>query len=186
MGFVPGGLGSGGLLPSMVTPAVLISAAGTLVFSTVTRLARIVDRARVLAEQLEAIDAQPEAPLADERRREIERQLAVRARRSHLVQKAVTSFYVALGFFVGTTVAVGVASLLPALGWLPGTLGIAGTLVLFLGCVQLIRETRLALDAVDSEMAFTLELGDRRRRVLGAGTGAGAGAGTGAKPPREV
>ena len=170
MAFLPTGLGSSGLLPSMVTPAVLISAAGTLVFSTVTRLARIVDRARVLAEQLEAIDARPGAPLADERRREIERQLAVRARRSHLVQKAVTSFYVALGFFVGTTVAIGVASFVPALDWLPGALGIAGTLVLFAGCVQLIRETRLALAAVESEMAFTLRLGDQRRRALESST----------------
>jgi hypothetical protein len=166
MSFPPVGLGSGGLLPSMVTPAVLISAAGTLVFSTVTRLARIVDRARVLAAELERIDADPEAALADERRREIERQLAMRARRSHLVQKAVTSFYVALGCFVGTTVAIGLPSFVPGLDWLPGTLGIAGTLVLFAGCVQLIRETRLALDAVDSEMAFTLELGHRRRLAL--------------------
>ena len=169
MGFLPAGLGSAGLLPAMVTPAVLISAAGTLVFSTVTRLARIVDRARVLAEQLEAIDAQPDAPLADERRREIERQLAVRARRSQLVQRAVTSFYVALGFFVGTTVAVGGANFLPALAWIPGTLAICGTLVLFAGCVQLIRETRIAVEAVDSEMAFTLRLGDRRRQALAAG-----------------
>ena len=166
MGFLPAGLGASGLLPSMVTPAVLISAAGTLVFSTVTRLARIVDRARVLAEQLEAIDAQPGAPLAEERRLEIERQLAVRARRSQLVQRAVTSFYVALGFFVGTTVAVGIASFLPGIAWLPGVLGIAGTLVLFTGCVQLIRETRIAIEAVDSEMAFTLRLGDRRRQAL--------------------
>ena len=36
------------LLAAMVTPAVLISAAGTLEFSTTSRLARIVDRARVL------------------------------------------------------------------------------------------------------------------------------------------
>ncbi len=151
------------LLPAMVTPAVLISAAGTLVFSTTTRLARIVDRARVLADHLEAIDAAPEAPFAAERRHEIERQLGVRAQRSHLVQSAVTGFYVALGLFVATTVMIGLAALVPGLGWLPGTLGIAGTLALFVGCVQLIRETRLALTAVDSEMAFTLRLGELRR-----------------------
>lgn len=151
------------LLPAMVTPAVLISAAGTLVFSTTTRLARIVDRARILADHLEEIDAAPGTPFAAERRHEIERQLGVRAERSHLVQSAVTGFYVALGLFVATTVAIGLAALVPGVAWLPGLLGIAGTLALFVGCVQLIRETRLALAAVDSEMAFTLRLGELRR-----------------------
>ena len=87
----------------------------------------------------------------------------MRARRSHLVQKAVTGFYVALGLFVATTVSIGASAFVPALAWLPGALGIAGTLALFVGCVELLRETRLALDAVDSEMAFTLRLGELRR-----------------------
>jgi hypothetical protein len=159
------------LLTSMVTPAVLISAAGTLVFSTTTRLARIVDRARVLSQQLEEIDARPDAPFAAERRAEIERQLAVRARRSHLVQRAVTGFYVALGLFVATTVSIGAGAFLPALAWLPGALGIAGTLALLAGCVELLRETRLALAAVDSEMSFALRLGELRRGRPAAGDG---------------
>ena len=153
------------LLTSMVTPAVLISAAGTLVFSTTTRLARIVDRARELGRMLEQIEAEPDAQLAEEKRREIERQLRMRARRSHLVQSAVTRFYFALGCFVAATVALGLASLLPALAWLPGTVGITGTAILFAGCVQLIRETRVAVDAVDEEMAFTVRLGELRRQA---------------------
>ncbi len=151
------------LLTSMVTPAVLISAAGTLVFSTTTRLARIVDRARELGRMLEEIESEPDALLAAEKRREIESQLRIRARRSHFVQSAVTRFYFALGCFVAATVALGLASLVPLLAWLPGAVGITGTIILFAGCVQLIRETRLALDAVDEEMAFTLRLGELRR-----------------------
>jgi hypothetical protein len=50
---------TGPLLAAMVTPAVLISAAGTLVFSTTSRLARIVDRARVLGRELEELDRSP-------------------------------------------------------------------------------------------------------------------------------
>ena len=151
------------LLTSMVTPAVLISAAGTLVFSTTSRLARIIDRARELGRMLEAIDRAPDDPFAAERRAEVERQLTVRARRSHLVQSAVTRFYFALGCFVAATVALGLASLFPILAWLPGAVGITGTAILFAGCVQLIRETRVAVDAVDEEMAFTLRLGELRR-----------------------
>ncbi|MGE0639559.1 MAG: DUF2721 domain-containing protein [Thermoanaerobaculia bacterium] len=150
------------LLAAMVTPAVLISAAGTLVFSTATRLARLVDRARVLAHELEELTDKPDLPFAAERRAEIEHHLTVRARRSHLVQSAVTRFYTALGFFVAATVAVGVVALVPVLDGLPGILGILGSLVLFSGCVQLIRETRLAMTAVDREMSFALGLVKRR------------------------
>jgi len=41
--------------------------------------------------------------------------------------------------------------------------------MLFYGCVMLLRETRLALRAVDSEMAFVLELTDRHRREANGG-----------------
>ncbi len=150
------------LLAAMVTPAVLISAAGTLVFSTTSRLARLVDRARVLAHELEAIAENPHAPLASERRAEIEHHLTVRARRSHLVQSAVTRFYIALGFFVAATMAVGLVAIVPAIGWMPPVLGILGSMGLFSGCIQLIRETRLALGAVDREMNFALEMVRRR------------------------
>ncbi|MEO8276807.1 MAG: DUF2721 domain-containing protein [Thermoanaerobaculia bacterium] len=142
------------LLAAMVTPAVLISAAGTLIFSTASRLARIVDRARVLGRELEELDGAPDTPFADEKRSEIERQFAIRARRSRLVQRAVTGFYVALGFFVATTILIGLASFLPIDPLLPSIAAMAGTLVLFFGCIELIRETRLALGAVDDEMEF--------------------------------
>ena len=53
--------------------------------------------------------------------------------------------------------------------WVPGVLGIAGMLMLFYGCVMLLRETRLALRAVDTEMAFVLELNERHRREANGG-----------------
>lgn len=39
----------------MITPAVLISASGTLVLSTSNRLTRVVDRVRTLAREAEAL-----------------------------------------------------------------------------------------------------------------------------------
>ena len=152
----------GNLLAAMVTPAVLISAAGTLVFSTTSRLARLVDRARTLAHELEALAESPDAPFAAERRAEIEHHLIVRARRSHLVQGAVTRFYVALGLFVAATMGVGLVAIFPVIEWVPPVLGILGSIGLFTGCIQLLRETRLALGAVDREMSFALDLIRRR------------------------
>jgi hypothetical protein len=150
------------LLAVMVTPAVLISAAALLILSTTQRLARIVDRARSLAAQLSDLGTRPD-PFESERRAELEAQLALRARRSRLVQSAMTGLYLAVGLFVATTLAIGLGAFVPGIAWLPGVLGLAGTLALFVGCVQLIRETRLVLAAVDREMAFALRLGELRR-----------------------
>ena len=60
-----------GLLSAMITPAVLISACGQLIFSTSTRLARIVDRVRQLTPLLEQLFAGEVHEFADERRRQI-------------------------------------------------------------------------------------------------------------------
>ena len=60
----------------MITPAVLISACGTLIFSTATRLARLVDRVRELSREIERLCAEGEIAFVVERRAETERQLA--------------------------------------------------------------------------------------------------------------
>jgi len=142
----------------MITPAVLISACGTLIFSTANRLARVVDRVRALARLLEQLYASDQGDFVPERREESERQLSLLARRSRIIQRSLTALYVSLGFFVGTTIGIGVASLAPHVAWLPTVLGVTGTLVLFYACILLINETRLALRSVDLEMEFALRL----------------------------
>ncbi len=84
------------LLSAMITPAVLISACGTLIFSTATRLARIVDGVRNLAFLLEQLFTGRVQDFVEERRREIDAQIAFYAQGSRLAQGALTSFYVAL------------------------------------------------------------------------------------------
>lgn len=146
------------LLSAMITPAVLISACGTLVFSTSTRLSRIVDRVRELSRTIERLAAGEVKDFPEEHRAEAERQIESHAQRGRLIQASLTSFYMSLGLFVATTIAIGITALLPDVAWLPTALGILGTLILFHGCVQLIRETRMALKSVDAEMAFSLRL----------------------------
>jgi hypothetical protein len=146
------------LLSAMITPAVLISACGTLIFSTSTRLARVVDRVRQLTVQIERLFTDRDVRYGEERRREVEAQLGFYARRARLVQGSLTSFYLALGLFVATTIAIALTPFAPSLAWLPSVIGIVGTLVLFVGCMLLINETRLALQALTSETAFALRL----------------------------
>jgi hypothetical protein len=152
-----------GLLGAMITPAVLISACGALIFSTSTRLARIVDRVRTLSHDLEEIFTGKVTEFADERLAEYERQLTVHTRRGRLIQRSLTSFYVSLGLLTAATVMISVTALLDAAEWLPSALGVAGTLALFYGSMLLVAETRLALGSVTSEMEFVLRLRDRYR-----------------------
>jgi hypothetical protein len=152
------------LLSAMITPAVLISACGTLIFSTSTRLSRIVDRVRALGQEMESLARGPQDALAAERRIELERQLASRAQRGRLIQRSLTSLYVSLGLFVGATVCIALTGIFPRTEWIPTALGVGGTLALFNGCVLLIRETQIALRFVDSEMEFMLRLPGLYRR----------------------
>lgn len=146
------------LLSAMITPAVLISACGTLIFSTSSRLARIVDRARSLGRSIEQLASGQAADFAGERRAAIERQLFFQAQRVRLIQRSLATLYLSLGIFVGTTISIGLTSLVASVHLLPAALGIAGTLVLFYACVLLIREARLALRAVSEELEFSVRL----------------------------
>lgn len=159
------------VLSAMITPAVLISACGTLIVSTSMRLARIVDRVRGLSQEIERLSSDEAVEFPEERLHEFERQLATHTQRGLLIQRSLTNLYLSLGLFVTTTVCIGVVALLQHLGWLPMVLGIAGTVFLFYSSMLLIAETRLALRSVNSEMEFTMKLRtlyqERRRAAAG-------------------
>ena len=72
------------VLTAMITPAVLISACGSLLLSTSTRLGRVVDRVRALAEKLEEITKTPELELFEERRAALFRQMDIATSRARL------------------------------------------------------------------------------------------------------
>src|SRR3712207_1252729 len=149
------------VLTAMITPAVLISACGALILSTSTRLGRVVDRVRSLADRFEEMAAggEKDVPLPDERRAVIFLQLDRLTSRARLLQRCMTIFYVALCLFVATSVAIGVVAFAGArLTWLPVALGLGGASFLFYGSVLLIFEARLALSTVMAEMDFIWQL----------------------------
>ena len=158
------------VLSAMFTPAVLISACGTLIFSTSTRLARVVDRVRELSRVIEQFSRDENADFPEERHIEVDRQIAIHARRVQFIQRSLTSFYLSLSMLVAATVAIGFVAVFNRAAWLPNALGIVGTVCLFYGCITLIAETRLALRSVKSEMEFTLMLRakyqERRNMIL--------------------
>lgn len=152
------------VLTAMITPAVLISACGALVLSTSTRLGRVVDRVRSLIESFEEMMKTREedgVELFDERRAATFNQLDKLTTRSRLLQKSLRVFYLSLGVFVATSVAIGLVAAVgrPALAWLPVVLGLAGACGLFYGSVLLIQESRIAQESLNAEMDFIWKLG---------------------------
>lgn len=141
------------VLTAMITPAVLISACGTLLFSTSARLGRVVDRVRVLADRIEHLD---EAPHPDGGRRDfLLDQLTQLSSRALLLRSAMTTLYVAIGLFVATSLAVAVVALASGrFGWLAVAAGLGGAGFLLHGSVLLIREARLGVDSTLQEMAY--------------------------------
>ncbi|HKR00078.1 MAG TPA: DUF2721 domain-containing protein [Pyrinomonadaceae bacterium] len=144
------------VLTAMITPAVLISACGTMILSTSTRLGRVVDRVRALSDKLEELAHMEESvELLDERRAVIFRQLDRLTSRARILQRSMTTFYVALGIFVSTSVAIGIVAVTGArYNWIPVVVALLGACCLFYGSMLLIFEARLALSTIHMEMDF--------------------------------
>src|ERR671938_360935 len=77
---------------------------------------------------------------------------------ARILQRAMVVFYMALGLFVATSVAIGVLAYVPRITWLPVVLGLSGASFLFYGSIILIVEARLAFRALMSEMDFVWRL----------------------------
>ena len=145
------------VLTAMITPAVLISASGTMILSTSTRLGRVVDRVRSLSDRLLGLSSGVSDEFDAERRAMLYDQLDKLTSRSRLLQRALTTFYLAVGVFVATSVAIGIvsfASSRPRFAWIPVAMGLIGAFFLFYGSMLLVFEARLALSTTHAEMDF--------------------------------
>jgi len=144
------------VLSAMITPAVLISACGTLVLSTSTRLGRVVDRVRDLSDRFEQLGNAANPELQLEKRSMILGQLELSTTRARLLQRSLTSLYLTIGVFVATTVAIGIIAAAGAHRFtgLPVVLGLIGSCFLCYGSALLILEARLAFASTKKEMDF--------------------------------
>ena len=151
-------------LTAMVTPTLLISATGSLVLSTSTRLGRVVDRVRALEIRLGEliyVENKDEVPMYDERLEVIVDLLDKVTSRSRILQHAMAAFYYGLGFFILTSVSIAIAGLLNIYRWLPIPIGVVGIMFLFWGSLLMLRETRMATATVNAEMDFVWALANK-------------------------
>jgi Protein of unknown function (DUF2721) len=138
------------ILTSLLAPALFLAATGSLLVSANNRLARVVDRLRVLIALWPTI--QPP------RRDGLEMQIARHRRRSRYVLHACVLLYCAVGGFVGTSLALAVDAYsgfrLPIL---PTGMAVVGVLCLLGASVYLGLEVSLAVRSFDEELDLDLE-----------------------------
>ena len=138
------------ILTAMITPAVLISASGTLVLSTSNRLTRVVDRVRTLAKEAQALVREEQRS----QREFVARQLPALTARVHLLRTALTVLYTAIGLFILTSMSIGFLAVMNvAATWVSVAFALAGTGALLHASWLLVREARLAVVSTLDEMA---------------------------------
>jgi len=141
-------------LTIVVAPAILTNASSVLCLGTANRLARVVDRTRVVSAEL--ANAAPNTRNLEACRCKLQ-DLRVRWT---LVLRALKLFYLSLGSFAAAALISLFGSVfttsgqqfsfnfIALLGLLAGTVGVAG---LVFGCTTMMRETRLAIKNLEEE-----------------------------------
>jgi len=149
----------------MITPAVLISACGSLILATSDRLSKAVMRTREISSALIPRASDQRVDGREEERRMLFTQLDFVTTRSRLLQRALSRLYAALAFFVGTSVAIGLVAITTRpdfkliITMIPIALGLFGAGLLLYAAFLLIKESRFALAAVNEEMDFMWKRG---------------------------
>jgi hypothetical protein len=143
-----------GILTFIVAPAILTNASSVMALGTSNRFARAIDRARALTAEIDSGEASdPKRAVAIER-------LQLTERRSQLLVRSLTSFYLSVGSFA----AASLVSLMGAvffiahhellheitqvIAFIAGVVGVGG---LVSGSALLVTETRLTLRILRGE-----------------------------------
>ena len=133
------------ILTSLLAPALLMAATGSLLVSANARLARVVDRLRSLVALWNHAGSA--------RRAGLDQQIARHRRRSRYVLRACVMLYAAVGSFVGTSLALAVDAFSgQKLPLLPTGLAVIGVLCLLVACVYMGLEVSLAVRSFDEEL----------------------------------
>lgn len=151
-------------LSAMITPALFMTANGSLIISTSNRMSRIVDRIRVLNDLADTLGRGASTlDFPTERRRHIGEQLAVLQARADRIRAALGLLYLAFGTFVGTSLTLALDVLFNNfLVAVPTALAIVGVGLLLMASVNLFREARAALRSNRAEIAFYQRLQELR------------------------
>lgn len=142
----------------MITPAVLILASGSLILTTSQRLSRVIDRVRKISVEFSEIEMKEKDAHTENKRKILYNLLRKSAMRCRLLTRAMTILYISLGFFVATSLTIGIVSVLhTSYSWVPTAFGLMGASLLFVSSAILIVESRLTLRVVADEIDYVIE-----------------------------
>jgi hypothetical protein len=159
---------------AMIAPALFLTATGSLMISTATRMARIVDRIRILVAMYDRSRRGDEVlDFLEARRKHALDELRRLQSRSDRVMAAVTLLYMAFGSFAATSMVIAVDSIIGhRIESVPTFFAFAGVVFLLTASMNLVVEARSALKSNDMEVQFFFELERLRgERVIDASAG---------------
>jgi hypothetical protein len=155
------------VLTAVVAPAILTNASSVLALGTSNRLARVVDRTRVVAKELAGIE--PAGSEYTSNHQSLVTQLERLQVRAQLLVKALRVFYASLGLFATAALLSVVGSIITYYGQkilfhvtagLALVTGAVAVLGLASGCALMVHETRLAVQNLAEEAK--IQTGSRR------------------------
>jgi hypothetical protein len=139
------------VVTGMITPAILILAAGSLVSGTLVRIGRIVDNIRALMARGELMRGAGN----DNALRIIDRQLDLLLRRSDLARIALICYYSAISLFLLSILVIGLTLLhVINLDWLGPSIVMLGGVFLFAGSASLVIEVNISGGATRQEVQW--------------------------------
>lgn len=166
---LPVGANPFAVLTAIVAPAILTNASSVLALGTSNRLARVVDRTRIVA--ADPIASTPAAELYASWKG----QLLALDRRAKMLVRALRFFYAALGLFAASALVsvggsigsyYGLKALFEGAAFLAVITGASAVVALCLGCYLMVHETQLAVRSLEEEA---------RIRIAHPGHGSGKG-----------
>ena len=157
-------------LSAMITPAIFLTANGSLIISTSNRMSRVVDRIRVLNDLADKLcRGATDFDYVRDRLAHVQDQLNRLVWRGDRIRYALTALYLAFGTFAGTSLTLAIdvwtGNRLVAL---PTLLAVLGVGLMLFACVNLVREAMEALRSNRLEIRFFRDL-HRRRQAEGRG-----------------
>jgi hypothetical protein len=140
-------------IAAMITPALLLLGSASLVASALMRMARVVDRARILV----TIAHEGSLGKIGVTTGQLRSWLESHAKRARYTERSITLLYVAIVVFISTCLSIGLDRATgDSLSWLPVVLAVTGTLFLLMGGAYMVAESRLSGAQISEEIWHAL------------------------------
>ncbi|HEY0801366.1 MAG TPA: DUF2721 domain-containing protein [Steroidobacteraceae bacterium] len=137
----------------MITPALLILGSASLVASALMRMARVVDRARILAAVAHEGTWDKLGVTPDELRGWLESH----AKRARQAGRSIALLYAAIVVFIATCLSIAADRATgDSLVWLPAVLAVVGTVFMLSGGAWMVMESRSSSEQINQEIRKAL------------------------------